>query len=177
MRPDAAGMEVAKGSACPTGSPRATSDPKGRSGSWFHDASRHATEACLKVAARKRSVSREENPTMPRPGPSVLVLVALILTVPLVVSGATVPGGFSETQVASGLAQPTTMAFAPDGRLFVALQGGALRVIKNGALLPTPFLTVPVDATGERGLLGVAFDPAFATNSYVYVYYTATAPA
>ena len=85
---------------------------------------------------------------------------------------ATLPDGFAETQIASGLSNPTAMAFAPDGRLFVCLQGGQLRVIKNGALLATPFLTVSVDSTGERGLLGVAFDPNFATNQFVYVYYT-----
>ena len=73
-------------------------------------------------------------------------------------------------------AAPTAMAFAPDGRLFVAEQGGTLRVIKNGALLATPFVTVTVDSNGERGLLGVAFDPDFATNQFVYVYYTATTP-
>ena len=50
-------------------------------------------------------------------------------------------------------------------------------MIKNGTLLATPFVTVTVDSSGERGLLGVAFDPAFATNHYVYVYYTATTPA
>ena len=69
------------------------------------------------------------------------------------------------------------MAFAPDGRLFVCEQGGKLRVIKDGSLLPTPFVTLTVDSAGERGLLGVAFDPAFATNGFVYVYYTATTPA
>src|SRR4051812_31987856 len=68
------------------------------------------------------------------------------------------------------------MAFAPDGRLFVAEQGGTLRVIKNGTLLSQPFLTVTVNSSGERGLLGVAFDPAFASNGFVYVYYTATTP-
>ena len=47
-------------------------------------------------------------------------------------SAATVPTGFAETQIATGLANPTAMAFAPDGRLFVAEQGGRLRVIKNG---------------------------------------------
>ena len=50
-------------------------------------------------------------------------------------------------------------------------------MIKNGALLTTPFLTVNVNAVGERGLLGVAFDPNFAFNQFVYVYYTtASAP-
>jgi glucose/arabinose dehydrogenase len=62
------------------------------------------------------------------------------------------------------------------GRIFVCQQGGALRVIKNGALLPAPFLTVTVDSSGERGLLGVAFDPNFVSNQLVYVYYTATTP-
>ncbi|HEY7497818.1 MAG TPA: PQQ-dependent sugar dehydrogenase [Vicinamibacterales bacterium] len=90
---------------------------------------------------------------------------------------ATLPSGFSETLVAGGLASPTAMQFAPDGRLFVAEQGGRLRVIRDGVLLPTPFLTVTVSSVGERGLLGVAFDPQFATNHFVYVYYTATTPA
>ena len=65
------------------------------------------------------------------------------------------------------------MAFAPDGRLFVCLQSGQVRVIdEDGVLLANPFVTLSVDSIGERGLLGVAFDPNFATNRYVYVYYT-----
>ena len=90
---------------------------------------------------------------------------------------ATLPTGFSESLVASGLQSPTAMQFAPDGRLFVCEQGGRLRVIKNGALLPTPFLTLTVSSSGERGLLGVAFDPAFSSNQFIYLYYTATSPA
>jgi glucose/arabinose dehydrogenase len=69
------------------------------------------------------------------------------------------------------------MGLAPDGRIFVCQQGGQLRVIKNGTLLTTPFLTVTVDSSGERGLLGVTFDPDFLSNHFVYVYYTATTPA
>ena len=60
-------------------------------------------------------------------------------------SRATLPSGFAETRIATGLASPTAMAFAPDGRLFVCEQSGRLRVIKNGALLATPFLTVSVE--------------------------------
>ena len=86
---------------------------------------------------------------------------------------ATLPTGFTETQI-GGLSGPTAMDIAPDGRIFVCLQGGQLRVIKNGALLPTPFLSLTVDASGERGLLGVAFDPSFQSNNFIYVYYTAT---
>ena len=102
------------------------------------------------------------------------VLVALQASVG---AAATLPIGFAESLVASGLSSPTAMAFAPDGRLFVCEQGGRLRVVRSGALLPTPFVTLTVDSAGERGLLGVAFDPAFAANGYVYVYYTATTPA
>ena len=89
---------------------------------------------------------------------------------------ATVPSGFADELVASGLSSPTAMGFAPDGRLFVCQQGGQLRVIKNGGLLATPFVTVTTTASGERGLLGVTFHPSFATNGFVYVYYTATTP-
>jgi glucose/arabinose dehydrogenase len=106
----------------------------------------------------------------------VALLLAIFTVDRLRTQAAAVPGGFVEVPVASGLASPTAMQFAPDGRLFVCEQGGRLRVIKNGSLLPTPFLTLPVRSEGERGLLGVAFDPAFAINGHVYVYYTATSP-
>src|SRR4026209_2156823 len=105
-----------------------------------------------------------------------LTVLLLVITGARVVSGATVPTGFTDTLVANGLHNQTAMALAPDGRIFVCQQGGALRVIKNGALLPTPFLTVTVDSAGERGLLGIAFDPNFVLNQLVYVYYTATTP-
>jgi glucose/arabinose dehydrogenase len=69
------------------------------------------------------------------------------------------------------------MAFAPDGRLFVCQQTGQLRVIRDGVLQTNSFVDISVDSDGERGLLGVAFDPNFASNQFVYVYYTtATAP-
>jgi glucose/arabinose dehydrogenase/chitodextrinase len=88
--------------------------------------------------------------------------------------------GFNDTVVTSSLRYPTTaMAFAPDGRLFIA-EGlvanttiGAVRVVKDGVLLPTRFVTVEVRSEIERGLTGIAIDPNFATNHYVYVRYTA----
>lgn len=90
---------------------------------------------------------------------------------------ATVPAGFSETLMANGLRRPTAMAVAPDGRLFVCEQDGAVRVISGGVLLSTPLISLPVNSTGERGVLGVAFDPEFESNGFVYLYYTATTPA
>ncbi len=107
---------------------------------------------------------------------SFIGIVALVLNaVCMTASSATLPAGFSETRVATGLASPTAMAFAPDGRLFVSEQGGHLRIIKNDSLLAQPFLTVSVDSSGERGLLGIAFDPQFISNGFVYVYYTTSA--
>lgn len=90
---------------------------------------------------------------------------------------ATLPAGFSETRIATGIASPTSLAIAPDGRVFVTEQTGRLRVIRDGVLLPDPFVTLSVNTLGERGLLGVALDPNFATNRHVYLYYTSpTAP-
>jgi glucose/arabinose dehydrogenase len=83
--------------------------------------------------------------------------------------------GFTKTEDwIAGLASATAFAQAPDGRLFVCEQGGTLRVVKNGRLLPTPFHAFAVDPSGERGLLGVAFDPDFANNRFVYAYHTTT---
>src|SRR5215203_3389461 len=79
---------------------------------------------------------------------------------------AALPSGFSQTMIANGLSSPTAMEFAPDGRLFVCQQGGQLRVVKNMALLATPFISLATDSTGERGLLGIAFDPGFQTNQF-----------
>jgi glucose/arabinose dehydrogenase len=70
------------------------------------------------------------------------------------------------------------MAFAPDGRLFVCEQDGDLRVIlPDGTVKPRPFLHVNVDTSVEHGLVGMAFDPNFVDNGYVYIYYVVpTAP-
>ena len=86
---------------------------------------------------------------------------------------ATLPSNFAQSQVVGGLASPTAMEFAPDGRLFVAEQRGTLRVVKAGGRLAT-FLNISgrVDQAGERGLLGIAFDPGFSSNHYVYLYFT-----
>jgi glucose/arabinose dehydrogenase/head-tail adaptor len=107
-----------------------------------------------------------------------LLMLAGVLSIPAArTRAATFPiSGFSESQVAGSLLNPTAMAIAPDGRIFVALQSGELRVIKNDQMLATPFLRVTTDAQAERGLLGVTFDPNFPTEPYVYIYYTATSP-
>lgn len=82
-------------------------------------------------------------------------------------------GGFVTDAVATGLTQPTAFAFAPDGRIFVTEKAGAVRIIQGGVLQGTPFYMWSNIATfQDRGLLGIALDPNFATNHYVYLSYT-----
>jgi glucose/arabinose dehydrogenase/PKD repeat protein len=110
------------------------------------------------------------------------VFQALIWTVLLFASGrlaaTTLPAGFAETLV-TPVASPTALAFTPDGRLLIATQPGQLYVYKDGALQSPAALTL--DPNGictdiERGLLGVAVDPDFANNHYIYAYYTRRVP-
>lgn len=80
------------------------------------------------------------------------------------------PAGVTRNEAwVTGLNSATASVPAPDGHLFVTQEGGALRVLKNGTPLATPFLSVTVDPAGERGLLGTAFHPNFASNGFVYV--------
>ena len=91
------------------------------------------------------------------------------------------PAGFADQVVVSGLYAPRAFEFAPDGRIFILQLGspsspdinfGSVRVFKNGALLPAAALTLNICGDGERGLLGIALDPNFTTNGYLYLYYT-----
>ena len=109
-------------------------------------------------------------------GVGLLLAICTLLGAPAHAAAAALPSGFTETLITRGLSSPTAMQLAPDGRLFVAEQCGALRVIKNGSLLSAPFITLNADCNGERGLLGIAFDPGFVTNHFVYLYYTAKTP-
>jgi len=80
--------------------------------------------------------------------------------------------GFEEVQ--SGFVMPVFVTHAGDARLFVVQQNGLIRVIKNGVTLATPFLNLTslVQCCGEDGLLGLAFEPDYATTGRFYVYYT-----
>ncbi|MBC8084124.1 MAG: PQQ-dependent sugar dehydrogenase [Hymenobacter sp.] len=108
------------------------------------------------------------------PGKALLTLLLFVLALLTGerVSAQTFPAGFSASLVATGIRSPTAMAFAPDGRIFACQQTGELRVIKNGTLLPAPFVALSVNSSGERGLIGVTLDPNFTANQYIYLYYT-----
>src|SRR6266487_1546020 len=104
----------------------------------------------------------------------VVVCVLILLIVPHFlpqVQGTTSP----VTPVLTGLNFPVSLRFAPDGRIFFTEKDtGSIRIIlQNGTLLATPFATVsPIFTDGEAGLLGIALDPSFSSNGYVYVYFT-----
>ncbi len=88
---------------------------------------------------------------------------------------ATLLPGFTEAAVASGLSSATAMDFSPTGELWVLEQAGRVRLVRADATLHTA-LTLTVDSRGERGLLGIAFDPAYdgagSNTDYVYLYHT-----
>lgn len=78
--------------------------------------------------------------------------------------------------VATGLEVPWSLAFAPDGRWFVAERPGRVRIVENGRLLPQPALVLDdVVAQGESGLMGLALHPEFARTRWVYLVYTGRA--
>lgn len=83
-------------------------------------------------------------------------------------------GGFSHQLVASGFTVPTAFAFLPGGRILVAEKQGVVKVIKNGAILPAPFIDISnrVHDYWDHGLIGISVDPNFATNGYIYLAYT-----
>ncbi len=82
----------------------------------------------------------------------------------------------SLTQYVGGFSSPTAIINAGDNsnRLFILEQAGKIRIIQNGSILATPFLDISnrVQFNGERGLLGLAFPPNYASKKYFYVYYT-----
>jgi glucose/arabinose dehydrogenase len=107
---------------------------------------------------------------------SFVAILAATSIVTVSTATAAVPMGFSDTLLFS-VSGPTAIAFTPDGRMLITTQGGALRVATaGGSLVATPAVTVPnVCSNSERGLLGVAVDPMFTSNHFVYLYYTTSA--
>ena len=89
-------------------------------------------------------------------------------------TAATLPTGFEERTAVSGLTAPTAVAWAPDGRMFVAEKAGRVRVVTAaGTLVTKPVLDISdhVNAFGDRGLLGIAVDSDFASNRFLYLVY------
>ena len=104
-----------------------------------------------------------------------LLTILLVLSLSASASAATVPAGFTDAQV-TAVGSPTALAFTPDGRMLIATQPGKVRLHKGGELLATPALDLgsSVCFRGERGLLGIAVDPEFAVNHFIYAFATRT---
>lgn len=131
-----------------------------------------ALAALAALAGACSSGSDSERPTDPTPLPTqpIPYRVTTPFAVPL-------PVGYRIETVLDGLDQPTAIAATPDGRLLITEQlTGRVRVVQDGALLDEPWVEIPVyyaDAfLQELGLVGIAVDPEFETNRYVYLYYT-----
>ncbi len=105
---------------------------------------------------------------------------------PSVLNPTGLPPGFRDERIAGGsdlpgqfqFNTPTTLAFLPDGGLLVTEKGGKLRLVRNNLVQPTAVLdlTTQVSAAGDGGLISVAVDPDFATNSFIYLLYTNNNP-
>jgi glucose/arabinose dehydrogenase len=86
---------------------------------------------------------------------------------------ARLPSGFTQRTVVRRLTRATDMTFAPDGRLFITLKSGVVRLRRtNGNVTTLLNIQRKVNEVGERGLLGIAVDPRFGANHHVYLVYT-----
>jgi glucose/arabinose dehydrogenase/regulation of enolase protein 1 (concanavalin A-like superfamily) len=83
-----------------------------------------------------------------------------------------IAAGFTQSQLLKGLKDPIAFAFAQNGDIYIGEESGVILIDRNGALLPTPVISLNVFFAGESGLTGMALDPNFATNGYMYVSYT-----
>lgn len=112
---------------------------------------------------------------------ALLVIVALLAAAPL--AAGPLPEDLRFEPVVSGLVQPLGVRHAGDARLFIIQQGGQLRIVENGVLLPGAFLDINASSGGsapplgfrtggERGLLGLAFHPDYPVNGYFFIHYT-----
>jgi glucose/arabinose dehydrogenase len=105
-----------------------------------------------------------------------LTALSLSLSAPCVLAQ-TVPTGFTvDTLISTGLTAPNDFCFLPDGRILIANRPGGVTIYASGATATVG--TVPgVEVGSERALLSIAADPQFATNGYIYVWYSSSADA
>jgi glucose/arabinose dehydrogenase len=101
----------------------------------------------------------------------IIVVAAIVMVEPA--PALALPRGFSLLSVAAGLDQPTAFAIKGAKILVTEKASGKVQVVlPDGSLRPRPFVTLKVNSDSERGVLGIALDPSFSTNRFVYIYYT-----
>lgn len=105
-------------------------------------------------------------------------LLTLVILLPIFSAprpAVALPSGFTDVYLGE-VHKPTAMAFTPDGRLILTQEEGEVRIYQDGIVQWPPALKLydihPICINYERGLLGVAVDPDFVTNHYIYLYYT-----
>lgn len=106
-----------------------------------------------------------------KPTTYLLIFGAMLLLLMPPVFSQNLPAGFVAVEVVGGL-DPVAMALAPDGRIFIAEKFGRVVIVEDGVLQLQPFLEVETEIDYERGMSGIALDPDFENNPFVYVYYT-----
>lgn len=113
---------------------------------------------------------------MPRHLALTLLILAVLGALLVPATGVAQPAGFVDEVILppGSIRMPTAFAFLPNGDMLIAARAGQLRLLSGGQLRAAPVFDRAGDIceNGERGLLGVAVDPAFTSNRYVYVYYT-----
>ena len=108
-------------------------------------------------------------------GPFFCLLLFALMGMMSRLDALTLPPGFQQVTVFSGLTKPTAVRFAPDGRIFVSEKGGLIKVfsgLNDNTSDIFADLSINVYDYWDRGLLGLAIDPGFPTRPYVYVLYT-----
>jgi glucose/arabinose dehydrogenase len=88
------------------------------------------------------------------------------------------PNGFVIETLTENLELPTGFAFVPDGRIFIIEKAGRVKIWKDGVLYGQPLIDLrdEVNDSIDRGLIGIAVDPKFVSNGYIYLSYVADAP-
>ena len=124
------------------------------------------------MAARKQRVSVGSNVCNRMKILRSLAIGVLVACTPVSDQLAAPTPEFSIDVLIKGLDTPWAIDFAPDGRIFITERGGRIRVLERGHLRPDPWMTLDVASSGEAGLLGLALDPRFAQNFFLYVAYT-----
>jgi glucose/arabinose dehydrogenase len=102
----------------------------------------------------------------------IVLFIAALSGGNLTSSFAAAPADISVETIVHGLDTPWAIAFPPDGRIFITERPGRIRVVDHGQLRTAPWITLDVATSGEAGLLGLAIDPRFAQNRFVYVAYS-----
>jgi glucose/arabinose dehydrogenase len=131
----------------------------------------------LSASAVPNTFAAASSKTQWRSKQSLLALLAILIAVNCSDRLEAATPDFAIEAIVRGLDTPWAIDFASDGRTFVSERTGRIRVIEHGQLQTDPWMTLEVAARGEAGLMGLAVDPHFSQNRFVYVAYSYRAGA